>query len=95
MGVVAAGGMRHGRAGPAATLTGKATWEYKSVNTRRWGETDEKHRGAAIHWFQNGHPMKALIMSQITHHDEMLAVSAKNGTEAKDKRFQPFGNRGR
>jgi hypothetical protein len=33
----------------------------------------EKHRGAAIHWFQNGHPMKALI----THHDEMLGVDEK------------------
>lgn len=58
----------------------------------------EKHRGAAIHWFQNGYPMKALI----THHDGMLGVDektastpAKNGTEAKDKRCQPFGNRGR
>ena len=54
----------------------------------------EKYRGAAIHCFQNGHPMKALI----THHDEMLGavpVSAKDGTEAKDKRRLPFGSRGR
>jgi len=58
----------------------------------------ETHRGAAIHWFQNRHTMKALI----THHDGMLGVdekrqlladSAKNGTEAKDKRRLPFGSR--
>ena len=51
----------------------------------------KKHRGAAIHWFQNGHPMKALI----THHKEMLGVDEKSaGTQAKDKR-PFFGNRGR
>ena len=33
----------------------------------------EKHRGAAIHWFQNGHPMKTLI----ERHDEMLGVDEK------------------
>jgi hypothetical protein len=33
----------------------------------------EKHRGAAIHWFQNRHTMKALI----THHDGMLGVDEK------------------
>jgi hypothetical protein len=33
----------------------------------------EKHRGAAIHWFQNGHPMKTMI----SHHDGVLGVDEK------------------
>jgi hypothetical protein len=33
----------------------------------------ETHRNAAIHWFQNGHPMK----SWITDSEEMLGVSEK------------------
>ena len=33
----------------------------------------EKHRGAAIHWFQNGHPMKTLV----ERHEEMLGVDEK------------------
>ena len=57
-----------------------------------------KHRGAAIHWFQNGHPMKTLI----AQHDEVVGVDEKtahrsckeNGTEANDKKRLPFGNGG-
>ena len=33
----------------------------------------EMHLSAAIHWFQNGHPMK----SWITNSEEMLGVSEK------------------
>jgi hypothetical protein len=33
----------------------------------------EIHRSAAIHWFQNGHPMK----SWITNSEEILGVSEK------------------
>ena len=58
----------------------------------------EKHSGAAIHWFQNGHPMKTLI----AQHDEVVGVDEKtahrsckeNGTEANDKKRLPFGNGG-
>jgi hypothetical protein len=35
--------------------------------------TNGKHRGAAVHWFQNGHPMKTMI----ERHDEMLGVDEK------------------
>ena len=41
--------------------------EIKNVNLF------EKHRSAAIHWFQNGHPMK----SWITNSEELLGVSEK------------------
>ena len=32
-----------------------------------------KHRGAAIHWFQNGHPMKTLV----ERHEEMMGTDEK------------------
>jgi hypothetical protein len=37
----------------------------------------EKHRGAAIHWLQNGHPMKTLI----ERHGGMLGVDEKTALE--------------
>ena len=40
-------------------------------------EQMEKHRGAAVHWFQNGHPMKTMI----ERHDEMLGVGEKNSSQ--------------
>ena len=44
----------------------------------------ESHRNAAIHWFQNGHPMKTWI----TDCEELLGVkySAKNGTTSNGKK---------
>jgi hypothetical protein len=55
----------------------------------------ETHRNAAIHWFQNGHPMK----SWITDSNEMLGVSEKQaekfskecGTTSSDKKRLPCG----
>ena len=51
----------------SAASAGK--YKYKFKHQRQM----EKHRGAAIHWFQNGHPMKTLI----ERHDEMLGVDEK------------------
>ena len=39
----------------------------------------EIHRDAAIHWFQNGHPMK----SWITNSEEMLGVSEKQAEKCR------------
>jgi hypothetical protein len=36
-----------------------------------------KHRGAAIHWFQNGHPMKTLV----ERHEEMMGVDEKTAVK--------------
>ena len=36
-----------------------------------------KHRGAAIHWFQNGHPMKTLIET----HEEMMGIDERTAVK--------------
>ena len=41
----------------------------------------EKHRNAAIHWFQNGHPMK----SWITESEDMLGVGEKNAEKFSEE----------
>jgi len=58
----------------------------------------EIHRHAAIHWFQNGHPMK----SRITNSEELLGVnekqaecSVRNGTISSDRKPQLCGSNGR
>ena len=53
------------------TCAGKHMYKFKHQKEKVVRQM-EKHRGA-IHWFQNGHPMKALI----THHDGMLGVDEK------------------
>ena len=73
----------------SAASAGKYKYEFKHrmENVVKQMET---HTGAAIHWFQNGHPMKSMI----EWHDEILGAwlglmrnsstnSAKKGTEVK------------
>jgi hypothetical protein len=36
-----------------------------------------KHRGAAIHWFQNGHPMKTLV----ERHEEMMGIDERTAVK--------------
>ena len=55
----------------------------------------EKHRGAALHWFQNGHPMKTVTARyDATRVSKLLERSPRNGTAASDRRLL-FGNRGK
>jgi hypothetical protein len=54
------------------TSAGKYKYTFKH-RTEKVVKQMEKHRGAAIHWFQNGHPMKTLV----ERHEEMLRVDEK------------------
>ena len=56
----------------SATSAGKYKYTFKHRKEKIVAQM-EKHRGAAVHWFQNGHPMKSMI----ERHDEMLGVDEK------------------
>ena len=54
------------------TYAGKNMYKFKHQK-QKVVRLMEKHRGAAIHWFQNGHSMKTMI----TQHDGVLGVDEK------------------
>jgi hypothetical protein len=56
----------------SATSAGKYKYTFKHREEKIVAQM-EKHRGAAVHWFQNGHPMKTMI----ERHDEMLGVDER------------------
>ena len=60
----------------SATSAGK--YKYTSKHRREKIVAQmEKHRGAAVHWFQIGHPMKTMT----ERHGEMLGVGEKNSSQ--------------
>ena len=56
----------------SSTSAGKFKYTFKH-QTEKVVQQMMKHRGAAIHWFQNGHPMKTLV----ERHEEMMGTDEK------------------
>jgi hypothetical protein len=55
---------------------GKFKYTFKH-QTEKVVQQMMKHRGAAIHWFQNGHPMKTLI----ERHEEMMGIDERTAVK--------------
>ena len=60
----------------SSTSAGKFKFTFKH-QTEKVVQKMMKHRGAAIHWFQNGHPMKTLV----ERHEDMMGVDEKTAVK--------------